>query len=189
VLEEIMRLIGWIREGDRAACDGLVIEGDQRCTSDGRAYAFEGAHMVCRNKCVIAEGFTRRTLTNGRKAVIHGMKTSGGCPLLSTLNDHDGVGNETGADVPTSFFLNADGHWTAAAPTRDKPLYDERVKLQAPRPDGMHYLAMTKDGRTFSGRVGPDGLLPRIDTFGEDEYSVLWGDEALAKTTEGQGDE
>lgn len=40
------------------------------------------------------------------------------------------------------------------------------------------------DGRVFSGRIGPDGLLPRVDTFGEDEYTVLWGDDALAKLQE-----
>lgn len=40
------------------------------------------------------------------------------------------------------------------------------------------------DGRVFSGRNGPDGLLPRVDTFGEDEYIVLWGDDALAKLLE-----
>lgn len=179
-----MDLVGWIREGDRAACDGMVIEGDQFCTSHGRAYAFEGARLVCQKKCVIAEGFARRTLTNGRHAVLHGMKTSGGCPLLSTLNNQDGVGNATGAPVPTEFFLNADGNWTGAvpAPAPGDELYDEQTRLQAARATGLPYFVQTKDGRTFSGRVGADGLLPRVETYGEDEYTVLWGDEALART-------
>lgn len=180
-----MRIIGWIREGDRAACDGLVIEGDQRCTSNGRPYSFEGARMICAKKCVIAEGFPRRTLTNGRHAVIHGMKTSGGCPLLSTLNERDGIRNERAEVVPETFFLNADGQWTGAAPHEDP--HDEQVKLPAQLAEGLQYLIKTNDGRTFSGKVGPDGLLPRIDTFGEDEYQVLWGDEALAKINESQG--
>ena len=33
----------------------------------------------------------------------------------------------------------------------------------------------------FPGRADAHGLLPRIDTDGEDEYTVYWGDEALAK--------
>lgn len=178
-----MDIVGWIREGDRAACDGMVIEGDQACTSHGRAYAFEGARLVCQKKCVIAEGFARRTLTNRRHAVIHGMKTSGGCPLLSTLNNQDGVGNETGAPVPTRFFLNADGTWTGVipAPAPSEERYDEQTRLQAPQAAGMPYFVQTNDGRTFSGRVGADGLLPRVETYGEDEYTVLWGDEALAR--------
>jgi uncharacterized Zn-binding protein involved in type VI secretion len=178
-----MELVGWIREGDRAACDGMVMEGDQRCTSRGRAYAFEGARLVCQKKCVIAEGFVRRTLTNGRHAVLHGMKTSGGCPLLSTLNNQDGVVNEPSAPIPARFFLNADGLWTGAAPGPATVVerYDERARLQAPRAEGMPYFVETTDGRNFAGRVGADGLLPRVETYGEDEYVVHWGDEALAR--------
>ncbi|WP_208280504.1 PAAR domain-containing protein [Massilia oculi] len=175
-----MKIIGWIREGDTAACGGVVTEGDWLCRGRGRAYAFQGAQMACKKKCLIADGFSRRTLTNGRASVIHGMVTSGGCPLLSTLNDLDGVSNG-GGRVPTSFFLNADGHWTGDAPALDEHPYDEQVLLRHQRAEGLPYLIETMDGRVFSGRIGPDGLLPRVDTFGEDEYSVLWGDDALAK--------
>jgi uncharacterized Zn-binding protein involved in type VI secretion len=106
-----MEIIGWIREGDRAACGGLVVEGDQSCISHGRPYSFQGAHLACKKKCSIAEGFVRCTLTNGRSAVIHGMKTSGGCPLLSTLNDIDGVSNEAGTTVPLSFVQDNSDDW------------------------------------------------------------------------------
>lgn len=94
-----MKIIGWIREGDRAACGATVIEGDPTCRSHGRAYAFVGARMACPKNCVIAQGFVRSTLTNGRAQVIHGMKTSGGCPCLSSLNDIDGVGNSDGETI------------------------------------------------------------------------------------------
>ena len=59
--------------------------------------------------------------------------------------------------------------------------YDEQPQLVSPPIDGMPYHVVTTDGRRFSGRTGADGLLPRIDTFGEEEYAVYWGDEALAK--------
>lgn len=179
-----MEIIGYVRVGDEAACGGVVIEGDPICISDGRPYAFQGAKVTCAKNCVIAEGFIRSTLTNGRAQVIHGMKTSGGCPLLSTLNDRAGVSNVGGSPVPARFFVNADGHWTGVAPAPDDESFDEQTKLQAPCAEGMPYFVQTTDGRTFSGRVGPTGLLPRIETYGEDTYEVLWGDVALARMTE-----
>lgn len=178
-----MKIIGWIRQGDQATCGGLAAEGDQFCRGRGQAYTFQGAQMSCQKKCSIVEGFSGRKLTNGCASVVHDMKTSGGCPLLSTLNDLDGVSNG-GGPIPTSFFMNADGHWTGAAPAAKEQPYDEQVLLQHRRAEGLPYRIETMDGRVFSGRLGPDGLLPRIDTFGEDEYTVLWGDEALAMLQE-----
>jgi uncharacterized Zn-binding protein involved in type VI secretion len=68
------------------------------------------------------------------------------------------------------------------APAPGEQRYDEQTQLQAPQVAGMPYFVQTRDGRTFSGRVGEDGLLPRIETCGVDDYTVLWGDEALAST-------
>jgi uncharacterized Zn-binding protein involved in type VI secretion len=94
-----MDIVGSIREQDRAACSGMVAEGDQFTISDGRAYAFRGARMACKKNCVIAEGYAFSTLTNGCSQVIHGMRTSGGCPLYSTLNGVDGVASESGEAI------------------------------------------------------------------------------------------
>lgn len=102
--------------------------------------------------------------------------------MLSTLNDLDGVGNETGELIASTFFLNADGHWAGARPTPHAEPCDEQVQLTDKYSEGLPYFIQTNDGRVFSGRIGNDGFLPRIDTFGEDEYLLLWGDEALAKT-------
>jgi hypothetical protein len=63
-------------------------------------------------------------------------------------------------------------------------IYDEQPRLVAPPIEGVPYFIETTDGRTFSGRTGPGGLLPRIETHGEDDYTVLWGDMALAKIAE-----
>jgi hypothetical protein len=35
------------------------------------------------------------------------------------------------------------------------------------------YFIETRDGRKFQGRTGTGGLLPRIDTYGEDDYTLL----------------
>ncbi|WP_288407176.1 PAAR domain-containing protein [uncultured Herbaspirillum sp.] len=180
-----MKIIGWIREGDRAACGAMVVEGDRTCRSHGRAYTFVGARMACPKNCVIAEGFTRSTLTNGRARVIHGMKTSGGCPCLSTLNDIDGVGNSSGDTVAEQYFLDADGQWTGiTGHSPHKVPHDEQLQLIAPLIAGVPYYVETTDGRRLSGRIGLDGLLPRVDTHDEDEYAVYWGDDALAKMKE-----
>lgn len=177
-----MKIIGWIRYGDKAACGGTVIEGDQTCRSHGRAYAFQGARVACRKDCIIAEGFPSSTLTNGRAQVIHGMKTSAGCPLHSTLNDIDGVGNAGGEAVAEKHFLNAEGVWMPIKePEQYEAPYDEQPQLIAQAIEGVPWTVQTMDGRTFSGRAEPDGQLPRIDTYGEDEYVVYWGDEALIK--------
>jgi hypothetical protein len=125
------------------------------------------------------------TLTNGRSQVINGMMTSGGCPFYSTLNDRDGVCDEQGESVAEKHFLNADGKWTPVQePAPEDAPYDEQTKLESLPIEGVPYYIETLDGRTFSGRTSPDGLLPRIDTYGEDEYTAYWGDEAPAKMNE-----
>jgi uncharacterized Zn-binding protein involved in type VI secretion len=94
-----MKIIGWIRQGDKAACGGTVSEGSTEEFSGGVGYAFQGAHMVCSGSCVIAEGYPNSTLSNGKPQVLHGQLTSGGCALFSTLNEIDGVANEGGRTV------------------------------------------------------------------------------------------
>lgn len=86
-----MKTAGYIRIADKTSCGGTVAEGDQTCISHGRAYAFQGARVSCRKRCVISEGLIRAILPNGRARVVHGMKTSGGCTCESTLNGEDGV--------------------------------------------------------------------------------------------------
>jgi len=177
-----MKIIGWIRQGDKAACGGTVIEGDHTSSCYGRPLSYTGAHMACRKNCVIVEGHPLASM-DGRTLVLHGHRTSNGCPLISTVNDVAGWGNEGGDPVAAEFFQNADGHW---APKVADGQYDEQPHLVAPPIAGVPYYIETMDGRTFSGRTGADGLLPRIDTYGEDEYTVHWGDEALAKMDESQ---
>jgi hypothetical protein len=77
---------------------------------------------------------------------------------------------------------------TAKSPT-ERRIYDEQPRLVAPPIEGVPYFIQTADGRTFTGRAGPGGLLPRVTTEDEGEYHVYWGDEALAKMTEGQAHE
>jgi uncharacterized Zn-binding protein involved in type VI secretion len=156
-----MEIIGWIREGDKAACGGTVVEGDQFTISDGRAYTFEGARMACPKNCVIAEGYAFSTLTNGRSQVIHGMKTSGGCPLISTLNDCDGVGNERGEDVPIRFVLGEAGEWVG----KTNEGYDQHFVLTDEKtgaPVSDRYYRMTIKGKIIEGKSDAAGRTQKV---------------------------
>lgn len=86
-----MTIKGWIRKNDKASCGGTVIEGDEHCVGHGRPYSFKGARISCRKNCMIAEGFEHSILIIGLPRVVHGMKTSGDCTLMSTLNGVDGI--------------------------------------------------------------------------------------------------
>lgn len=61
--------------------------------------------------------------------------------------------------------------------------YDECVRAvgNGASPD-YPYIIETSDGRIHSGRLDSTGCLPRIHTSDKDEYTVYWGDEALARS-------
>jgi uncharacterized Zn-binding protein involved in type VI secretion len=158
-----MKIIGWIREGDKAACGGTVVEGDPNCTGEGVAYSFQGARIACRKNCVIAGGFTSFTLTNGRAKVIHGMLTSSGCPLLSTLNGRDGVGNDGGEEIHPAFALDGNGGWKGIYPPpqeHDKA-YDEYfivIDDKSGTPARNRFYRMTLDtGEILEGHTDEEG--------------------------------
>lgn len=175
-----MEIIGWIRQGDKAACGGTVIDGNATSDCHGRPLSYTGAHMACRKNCVIIEGHPL-TIMDGKNLVHHGHRTSNGCPLLSTLNGVDGWGNESGAPIATEYFQNTQGEWTPKV--HDGMPYDEQTHVVAEHTEGVPYFIETTDGRTFSGAMPAGGELLRVDTYGQDTYTVLWGDEALAKLT------
>jgi hypothetical protein len=60
--------------------------------------------------------------------------------------------------------------------------YDEQVQPNAVGTSlyGYPYYIETTAGNVYSGRIDSRGLLPRILTDGADQYTVYWGDEALA---------
>lgn len=171
-----MTIVGWIREGDETGCGGKVVEGDAARTSHGKAYAFQGARVTCRKHCVIAEGYLLSTLTDGRPQVIHGMKTSGGCPCISTLNGIDGVDNGNGGakpaaggnvaqppvPVPVSFKPGGDGGWVPVyAPlSHEDCAFDQHIILEdqdgAPV-EGVPYRIVDARGAVIEGLTEAGG--------------------------------
>lgn len=167
-----MNIIGWIREGDKAACGGKVAEGLSTCTGRGVPYTFQGARMACRNNCVIAEGLSSSTLANGHSRVIHGMRTSGGCPVYSTLNDIDGVGNASGEAIPLGFIQDHNGQWmgnTAGVRSSVRQAYDEQFLLLGgdgrPLADTF-YTAKLPSGELIHGETDEEGKTQRFYTPG-----------------------
>jgi hypothetical protein len=66
--------------------------------------------------------------------------------------------------------------------TNDARDYDEQVRATGQgATDGYPYFIETTDGRTESGRLDRRALLSRISTIAVEEYTIYWGDEALAK--------
>lgn len=92
--------------------------------------------MACKNGCVIAEGFARSTLSNGPHRVIHGMVTTGGCPLESTLNDIDGVGNEGGDAIAATLYQTPEGTGcpSSGRSTSPKKVRMSKCRRWTPRP-------------------------------------------------------
>lgn len=117
-----MKIRGWIREGDRAACGATVTQGDPTFSSHGQHVAFDGAPMSCAKNCHVVAGANNSTLPSGQRKAVHGDATSAGCPLLSTLNDQHGIGAGDD-DVATAFVQDADGKWQPGK-------YDDRYVLR-----------------------------------------------------------
>jgi uncharacterized Zn-binding protein involved in type VI secretion len=185
-----MKIIGWIRYGDKAACGGTVVEGDPTTNSHGRPLTYYGARMACRKGCVIVQAHPCFTLPNGRQVPHHGHITSCGCPLQSTLNDVHGWSNENGEAIAATFYQSAEGEWLPKfGPehfTEDSP--DEQVravdaKTGEPLPDLAYYIE-APDGTTYTGHTNAEGLCERITTYQPEELTVWFGENAENKMQE-----
>ncbi len=176
-----MKIVGWIRKGDMAACGGMVADGLDACKSRGLPYSFQGALMICRNSCEIVEGYLRARLPNGRSRVIHGMTTSSGCPLLSSLNNIDGVGNTNNAVIPTGFILNYQGLWVgneAGVSSSLRLSFDEQFLLidgaGTPLAD-TYYTAKLSSGELVHGETDAAGKTQRFYTVNTDRIEIYLG--------------
>ncbi|MFT3847630.1 MAG: PAAR domain-containing protein [Propionivibrio sp.] len=175
-----------IRLGDPTTHGGQVVSASATRFINGKQVARKGDQVTCpipgHDTVTIIEGDPLWT-DDGKPIALEGHKCSCGCSLISTLStlvrSDEGSGASIAGAVGTvaSVLASSTGNRTDAQASE----YDERPQLTAQLIEGVPYYVETTDGRTFSGRIGADGLLPRIDTDGEREYAVYWGDEALAK--------
>lgn len=166
-----------IRVGAKTTAGGTVKAASSCCSLDGVKLAIEGDKIDCPAcgaegviQCVqprLPDGF------NGKEFALSDDLCICNCSPAPKL-----IADQV---MKYQYFLFADderaGQAQETAVAAD--LYDEQPRLVAPPIDGVPYFIETRDGRKFSGRAGPDGLLPRVSTEGEAEYHVYWGDEAL----------
>lgn len=174
-----------IRLGDPTSHGGVVVSAASNFVMFDKNVARIGDVCTCpvkgHNNCVIVEGDPVWTI-DGKGVALEGCKTSCGAVLLSTLpnvmRSYEGEGSAVFGGSSSS---------TGAGSNRRSNIeqYDEQVKL-VPNGDSIHlvglpYFIETKTGRAYSGRLDEDGVLPRIETQGPDDYAVYWGDEALKR--------
>jgi len=138
----------------------------------------------CPNTGVIVSG-DPTLIVDGQPVARHGDTTSCGATLIaSQVVTYVDSGSSGGGGLGAGSAAAGSAVAAAVEPIRFE--WDERVKLSvggdAAVLTGLPWFVQTADGRTFSGRLGEDGQLPRIDTPGEESYDVFWGDEALAKS-------
>jgi uncharacterized Zn-binding protein involved in type VI secretion len=176
--------------GDPTTHGGVVDSASGTVTINGKRVARKGDHVTCplpgHGVVTIIEGDPLLT-DDGKPIALEGHKCSCGCSLISTLSTFVRSYEGGGAGIAGAAGGLASALASSAGKRNDTQLskYDEQPQLAAPPIEGVPYYVKTMDGRTFSGKIGTDGLLPRINTSGEDEYTVYWGDDALAKM-EGQ---
>ena len=160
-----MNIIGWIREGDAAACGGSVKQGHPLFISHGRALAHHGSPMACKKNCLIEVGEHHFTLPDGLPQALHGDKSSGGCPLMSTLNGIHGVANASGAPLVTSYFHSVAAPLTMVEAVPEKPWlpgqYDDRYVLLGVSDSeplaNLAYAIEREDGSIEHGVTDADG--------------------------------
>ncbi len=188
-----------IRKGDSTSHGGTVLEGSPADICMGQPIAYIG-HKVhcpkCRGDFPIVEGVLTATFY-GKGVAVAGMKTSCGATLIAsqftdTIEWSSGasgsnaaeqsagvVGAVTAALAPGALPARVAANEAVAHQATQK--FDEQPQLQDDAIAGIPYLVETKDGRKLSGRATVEGMLPRIETYDEEEYTVYWGDDALAK--------
>jgi uncharacterized Zn-binding protein involved in type VI secretion len=170
-----MKIIGWIRLDDKAACGGTVAEASLTEKSHGLGYSFQGAAMSCNKGCKIVDGYPHAKLQNGKQRVIHGQRTSEGCALISTLNHINGIGNATGQNIADKFIKDAAGNLLEVFLPRPLSLceFDQHVVFtdeDGAVLDEVHYQLTDTRGAVITGVTGPDG---RTEIMGGDGSEVL----------------
>jgi len=153
--------------------------GHQVALIAGRAYC-----EACKSVGIIAKAGGPRRMEFMGEVALDGDEVLCKCPtpqhIVAALAGDAWYEDMGGGERP-SHAASTGGPHAAAASTGASASHDEQTYLVSPHLEGVPYYIETSDGRTFSGSAPADGALPRVVTQGEEEYTVFWGDEALAK--------
>lgn len=181
-----------VRFGDPTTTGGKVHAFNMHMRDNGKAIALHGDRATCRN-CpgtwpIVGTGYRMRN--HGRPVVLQGDNVL--CPC--------GKNRVIAGPDAKCFYHRVPGEEERAAnavspsnvatePASFAAIYDEQVRAIAARAslEGYPYYIETASGNVYSGRVDSRGLLPRISTDGENQYTVYWGDEALGQSAFSEG--
>jgi uncharacterized Zn-binding protein involved in type VI secretion len=178
-----------IRLGDSTSHGGKVVSASSHMTVGGIPVARLGDKCTCpkrgHNNCVIVEGDTNWTIDDIPVA-LEGHKISCGAVLISSSpnNGREDSGGAAASFAQATNSAIANNAASTSTSTNNSEVFDEQVHLNTidqPALAGLPFYVENSDGRQYSGRADAQGLLPRISTEGAEQYTVYWGDEALAK--------
>jgi uncharacterized Zn-binding protein involved in type VI secretion len=188
-MENIM-LRAVICKGDRTSHGGTVIEGDETCTTGGRAIAKRN-HMTfcpqCKGNFPIAEGLDFFTFT-GLGTVLEGMKTACGAQLIASqhemrLDDRTG-GEGSAATSGATSNASATGSTSASAVAPSNVattdfrgafcVIDE--DSGQPCPD-IQYRIELSDGRVLRGVTNAQGETEYLSAGDRATAKLYWGTE------------
>jgi uncharacterized Zn-binding protein involved in type VI secretion len=172
-----------VRHGDPTTTRGVVIAYSSTMHDDGKKIALFGDTATCGN-CKGAYpiyGTGAGVSEQGRVAVVHGDKVLCPCEKNRVI-----AGGDAGCHLERQRdFAATDtaAFGSAAISASSNAIFDEQIRASATVAtlDGYPYFIETREGQTYSGRINTDGTLPRIPTEAISEYSVYWGDDALAR--------
>lgn len=173
-----------VRNGDPTTTGGVVSAKTSNRSDGGKPIALHGEEATCGNCVGTFKIFgTCTTATyRGRASVFDGDPVLCPCGKNRVIAGSDARCFAESGNSPSvvGHALSVDSD---EFKSRMDYINDEQVRVAVPGValDGYPYLVEAADGRYFSGRVGKDGLLPRVATDGVDEYTVHWGDSALSK--------
>jgi hypothetical protein len=119
--------------------------------------------MACNKQCIITQGDDHTTLPNGRSRVLHGMLTSAGCQLQSSLNDIDGLENVGNQRIYSAFVPSQNGKWKSINPPEQQHdrQYDEYFilmdeKTGAPARNRFYRITLSS-GEIIEGYTDKEG--------------------------------
>jgi uncharacterized Zn-binding protein involved in type VI secretion len=172
-----------VRHGDRTTTRGFVMAFSSTMHDDGKKIALSGDKATC-GSCKGAYpiyGTGEGVSEGGRVAVVHGDKVLCPCGKNRVI-----AGSDAGCHLERESEASL-ASWAESGPAVVAPLtsavFDERVRSLTAGAvlNGYPYFIKTADGRTSYGRTDAGGNLPRIETQDAKDYTVYWGDDALAK--------
>ncbi|MGA9919354.1 MAG: PAAR domain-containing protein [Paraburkholderia sp.] len=173
-----------VRDGDLTTTGGRVIGTSTGYTDHSKKLALDGDVATCSN-CKGTHrifGTGKGISDRGRNVVVDGDSVLCPCGKNRAI-----VGSNPGYFLNSSPGSPSASNAAAAIESTSSSLatstFDEQVRVAAPgaaRKD-YPYFIKTADGQTSYGRTDADGNLPRIEAQEAIDYTVYWGDAALAK--------